>query len=162
MTAPPFETAAGRALHRLAAFLVLLLVAGAFYQLGTLGRAEPWPFEVKDRRLLTDEVQPGGYLLIRRVIDYHDDCNIRIDRRIQSSLPSGRRHVPDPVELVSPPWERSGKPQQASVQIPANFPCGPAYLVESVSVGCAWYERLFEKARRRKPDIISPFFVVGC
>lgn len=162
MTVPPFTSPAGRALHRLAALLVLCGIAGTAYALGTLNSPAPWPFDVKERRLLTDEIQPGGYLLVRRIVDYHEDCDIRIARRVQSSLPSGRRVVPEPVYLPSPPWERSGKPQQAAIQIPEHFPCGPAYLVESVSVGCTWWERLFEQARRKKPDIIWPFFVVGC
>jgi hypothetical protein len=131
------------------------LVATAF---NALRHPEPpWPYEVLSRKILTGAVEPGGYLIQERIVDYHEDCDIRYERRVQSSGASGRRFIPDDQFFEHPPWDRSGKPQQSSIQIPENFPCGPAYLVETVSVACNWYERTVK--RRKKPDIISPFAV---
>lgn len=160
MTAHSFDRALGRTIHMVGGLLSLFAVAGLAYLLGTWSRDAPWPYDVLSRRLVTHEVPAGGKLRIERVVDYHDDCNIRYERRVQSSLPEGRRFIPEDQDFEHPPWDRSGKAQQSSITIPADFPCGPAYLVESVSVACNLYQRLV--SRRAKPDVVMPFVVTGC
>ena len=160
MTVQSFDRALGRTLHMVGGVLSLAAVAAVAYIVGTWSRDAPWPYDVTSRRLLTEEVEPGDRIRIERVIDYHDDCDIRYERRVQSSLPEGRRFIPDDQNFEHPPWDRSGKAQQSAIAIPEDFPCGPAYLVESVSVACNLYQRLVN--RRKKRDVITPFFVTGC
>lgn len=160
MTARGFDRALGHTLHMAGGFLSLFAVAFAAYVVGGWSRDAPWPYDVLSRRLLTEEVPPGGKILIERVMDYHDDCQIRYERRVQSSLPSGRRFIPEDQDFEHPPWDRSGKAEQSAIPVPADFPCGPAYLVESVSVACNLYQRYV--SRRKKRDVITPFFVTGC
>lgn len=162
ITPCPPAPALSRAARRLACCGVILLAGllggcvAVAYDALTSSDSE-WPYDVSERRLVTPEVPPGGYLMMRRVIDYHDDCQIRYERRIQSQAPNGRRFIPQDVDFEHPPWDRSGKPQEFSIQLPGNFTCGPAYLVETVTVACTWAERVVK--RRRKPDIITPFTV---
>lgn len=160
MTAQTFDRALGRVMHMVGGLVSLCAVAAVAYILGTWSRDAPWPYEVVGRRLLTQEVRPGGKIRIETVAEYHDDCSIRNERRVQSSLPEGRRFIPEDQDFDHPPWDRSGKAQQTAIQIPDDFPCGPAYLVESVSVACNAYQRLV--SRRKKQDVITPFLVSGC
>lgn len=160
MTVQGFDRVLGRTLHVAGGFLSLVAVAAAAYIVGGWSRDAPWPYDVLSRRLLTEEVAPGDYIRVERIIDYHDDCDIRYERRVQSSMPEGRRYIPEDQDFEHPPWDRSGKPQQSALRLPDNFPCGPAYLVESVSVACNAYQRLV--SRRKKRDVITPFFVTGC
>lgn len=160
MTAQSFDRALGRTVHMVGGILSLCAVAMVAYILGAWSRDAPWPYEVRSRKLLTSYVPPGGHVVIERVTDYHEDCNIRYERRVQSMTPGGRRFMLDDQESEHPPWDRSGLPQQIATTIPADFPCGPAYLVESVSVACTVWQRLV--ARRKKPDVITPFTVTGC
>ncbi len=147
-----------RALHTIGGLIFLALAGLISYGAGTLAAVEPWPYDVRLRKLMTEQVEPGGDLIIRRLIDYHDDCEIRYERRVQSSTGDGRRFIPEDQIFEHPLWDMSGKPQESAITLPSNFPCGPAYLVESVSVACTWYERAIQ--RRKKPDIITPFNVV--
>jgi hypothetical protein len=160
MTVRDFDRGLGRTLHMGGGILCVVAFTVAAYIVGMWSRDAPWPYDVLSRRLLTEEVAPGGRLRIERVVDYHDDCNIRYERRVQSSLPEGRRYIPEDQDFEHPPWDRSGKAQQSSIVIPTDFPCGPAYLVETVSVACNLYQRIV--SRRSKRDVITPFFVTGC
>lgn len=160
MTAQAFDRALGRTTHMVGGIMSLFAVAAVAYALGTWSRESPWPYEVIARRLLTQEVRPGGKIRTETIVEYHDDCSLRNERRVQSSLPEGRRYIPEDIDSEHPPWDRSGKSQQTAIQIPDDFPCGPAYLVESVSVACNAYQRLV--SRRKKQDVITPFLVVGC
>lgn len=158
MTVRTFDRWLARACHTLGGILFLAVAAVVGYAAGSFAAPEVWPYDVRLRKLVTEEVEPGGNLILRRTIDYHEDCEIRYERRVQSTVGAGRRFLPPDVTFEHPPWDRSGKPQESSIALPSNFPCGPAYLVESVSVACDWYERTVQ--RRRKPDIITPFDVV--
>jgi hypothetical protein len=158
MTVRTFDRWLTRACHTLGGLVFLIVASVVGYAAGSLAAPEAWPYDVRQRKLITEEVEPGGNLILRRTIDYHDDCEIRYERRVQSTVEAGRRYLPPDVIFDHPPWDRSGKPQESSIGLPENFPCGPAYLVESVSVACDWYERVVQ--RRRKPDIITPFDVV--
>lgn len=120
-----------------------------------------WPYDVMERRLLTPTVEPGDSLVMRRVIDYHDvDCWRQYDRRAVSKTGDGRMYRFAPVVEQRLPGELSGKPQSWSEDLPLDFPCGPAYLVETITAACTWWQR--NVRRLHKPDVITPFEVVGC
>ena len=152
-----------RTLNRI--WLTLLGLAGlvAALAMGTLGGTLTaqyhWPYTALSRDLMTPSVRPGGKALIRKVIEYHDDCDLRSDIRLQSLLPEGRRVVYDRVELDRTPFYLSGKPQTMEYEVPADFPCGPAMIVESPSAACTWIQR---NVRRQKAQDVFTHFEVGC
>lgn len=153
-----FDRWLNRTLHMASGVLFLCVASFLSFTAGDWR----WPYDTVHRELMTPEVQPGGYLIMRRVIHYHegDDCDILYERRIQSEADGGRRHMAPDISFEHPPWDMNDKPQEQAVEIPHNFPCGSAYLVESVSAACTWVQRIIR--RQRKDDIRTPFNVTGC
>ena len=124
-----------------------------------------WPYDVIERHIVKAEVEPGGMLAMQRLIDYHrEDCWRQYDRRVVSRVKTGTRagfvFRPEPVIEQSLPVDLSNKWQTWSVRLPTDFPCGPAYLVETVTAACTWWQ--INVRHLHKPDIITPFEVVGC
>lgn len=124
-----------------------------------------WPYDVLERRIVSEHVEPGGPLGMQRRIDYHqEDCWRQYDRRVVSRIKDGPTagtvFRPMPIVEQKLPIDLSGKWQTWTVDLPAEFPCGGAYLVESVTAACSTWQRWFRLLR--KPDIITPFTVVGC
>lgn len=124
-----------------------------------------WPYDVLARRIVADQVEPGGPLGMQRLIDYHqEDCWRQYDRRVVSRVKDGPTagtvFRPMPIVEQKLPIDLSGKWQTWSEDLPKEFPCGPAYLVESVTAACSWWQRNVRLLR--KPDIITPFTVTGC
>ncbi|GJE59747.1 hypothetical protein [Methylobacterium trifolii] len=117
-----------------------------------------WPYHVLSAELSTPEVAPGGTLRQTRVIRYRAECEIRSERRLQSTGPEGRRVMLPQIAFGTPPWDRDGKPQTTETEVPADFPCGPATIVESPSAACNWVQRIL--GRQHKADVITPFRVV--
>lgn len=121
-----------------------------------------WPYDVVKREIVDDTIDPGGVIGMRRLIDYHEeDCWRQYDRRIVSRVQTGdepgRLERFDAVVDQKLPVDLSGKWQTWSTPLPRDFPCGPAYLVETVSAACTWWQKHVKMLR--KPDIITPFTV---
>lgn len=142
-----------RLYHTVGGSLFLALCAVVAYTAGDWH----WPYRVRSADLLTPEVAPGGTLRQTRVIDYGADCALRYLRRLQSAGPDGRRVMLPEVVFDAPPWDRDGRPQTTETPVPADFPCGPAMLVESPSAACNWVQRML--VRQRRPDVATPFRV---
>ena len=115
------------------------------------------PCCVRSAVLLTPEVAPGGTVRQTRVIAYDADCALRFVGRLQSLGPDGRRVMLPGIAFDGPPWDRDGKPRTTETDIPADFPCGPAMLVDSPSAACNRLQRLVR--RQHRPDVVTPFRV---
>lgn len=142
-----------RLYHAVGGSLFLALCAFVSYTAGD------WhgPYRVRSTDLLTPEVAPGGALRQTRVIAYGAECALHVTRRLQSLGADGRRVMLPEIAFDAPPWDRDGRPQTIETEIPADFPCGPAILVESPSAACNWLQRTV--VRQRQPDAITPFRV---
>lgn len=141
-------------------FFILCALTGALTSMAVTSwqQLDRWPYTVVKREIATPKVEPGGFLTMKRLIEYHEeDCDLRYERRVQSQDPTGRRFEPEDDYSEHLRVDMGGKWQSWSVQLPENFPCGPAYLVESVSTACNEWQRRVR--RLRKPDIITPFTV---
>ncbi|WP_238180433.1 hypothetical protein, partial [Methylobacterium haplocladii] len=96
----------------------------------------------------------------RRTIKHRDDCGLHYEYRAQGKVGWRRAVLFPDVDCEHPPMNLDGMPKTTEYPIPSDMECGPAYLVESVSVGCTWFQR---KVRRlRKPDVFTDFEMVGC
>jgi hypothetical protein len=123
----------------------------------------PWPWEVVERRLVTDNVQPGGEIAMVRRIEYsQEDCWRQYDRRAVSRVQTGNKpgyvHKFDSYMEQRLPVNLSGKWQTWADKLPEDFTCGPAYLAETVTAACSLWQRYARPLR--KPDVITPFNVV--
>jgi hypothetical protein len=153
--------------HRAACFGFLLLagvlgggVAVAYNALFAGGG--DWPYDVKDRKLVSEYVQPAGEIGMSRLIDYHqEDCWRQYDRRAVSRVQTGDK--PGMVFRFDPyvdqrlPIDLSGKWQTWTDKLPEDFTCGPAYLAESITAACTRWQRWIRPLR--KADVITPFNV---
>lgn len=137
-----------------------VLILGTLY-LGAVVGVRRWPYTVQDTVVVTPAVAPGGAFRMVRRIAYDEDCALSYGRRLQSLVPGSdgdlRRVVLPDIDSLRPPMDFDGEAWSADTPIPADFPCGPALLIESPSAACNWFQRLFW--RQRRPDAVIPFTV---
>ena len=161
MTLHSFDRGLGRTCHSLGACLLLCLALSMGYGAGRAAD-DDWPYDVTDRQLGSDQIEPGNDITMKRKIEYHEEeCWRQYDRRIVSRSQHGEQpgrveRFPS-VEEQKLPLDLSGKWQTWAATVPQDFPCGPAYLAETVTAACTWWQRNVRPLR--KPDIISPFNV---
>ncbi|MDP4021399.1 hypothetical protein Q8W71_02085 [Methylobacterium sp. NEAU 140] len=136
------------------------LIAATLY-LGAVVGVRRWPYTVAETFVDTPTVPPGGVFRMGRRIAYDDACELSYGRRLQSLVPGPRgalrRDVLPDIVFDRPPMDLDGKAWSVDVPVPADFPCGPAILVDSPSAACNWFQRIFW--RQRRPDARTPFTV---
>ncbi len=111
----------------------------------------------------TPDVVPGRPFRYARDIDYlNDDCTLYYDRTLLSLTPDERgayrRLKLDSLEFKRPPLFVDNKLQSQDIPIPADFPCGPAVMIDSPYAYCTRYQRLFNDPMRRA-DALTKFNV---
>lgn len=126
--------------------------------------SEPeWPYRVKETKVYTPDVLPGGIFRYARDIDYfNNDCTLYYDRILVSLTPDEkgalRRFKLDSLEFKKPPTIVDDRLQSQDIPVPAEFPCGPTVMIDSPYAYCTRYQRLFNDPMRRK-DAITKFNV---
>jgi hypothetical protein len=122
-----------------------------------------WPYVVQETVVITPSVAPGGVMRMARRIDYRSDCTIHYGRMLMSLVRDEkgalRRQDLAQVHFEDPPWELDGVLQETKVDVPADFPCGPAQVVDSPSAWCNWFQRLVWPQVR--DDALTRFTVAG-
>lgn len=162
MTVRTFDRWLDRACHLLGGLLFLMICGAVSYAAGSLALPTEWPYDVIKREIVHGVIEPGGEIGMRRLIDYHqEDCWRQYERRAVSRVQSGDKpgmvykFSSDPEQKL--PVYLSGEWQTWTDKLPEDFTCGPAYLAETVTAACTFWQRHIRLLR--KPDIITPFTV---
>jgi hypothetical protein len=157
------ESRVSRWLDRLYGTAVRLVAGMAIAYLGLTIGVRKWPYVVQETQVFTPTVAPGGVMKMARRIDYRGDCSIHYDRLIMSLKPDDRgalrREILPAIHFNDPPWELDGILWDTTVDVPADFPCGPAQVVDSPSAWCNWFQRIVWPQYR--DDAKTRFTVAG-
>lgn len=123
------------------------LILGTLY-LGAVVGIRRWPHAVEETVAVTPTVPPGGLFRMGRRAAYGEDCALSYGRPLRSPVPGPEG------DLRRPPMDLDGRAWPVDTPIPADFPRGPAPLIDGPSAACDGFRHLFRP--RRRPDAAMP------
>lgn len=142
---------------------IVCMGAGVRFNKALVGD-QTWPYRVKQTIVYTPEVPRGGTFRYARDIDYFRDCALYYDRAMLSLVPDEhgalRRNKLDTIKFERPPLYVDDRLQSQDIPVPADFPCGPAMIIDSPYAYCNRYQRWFNDPLTRKDAITR--FEVSC
>jgi hypothetical protein len=123
-----------------------------------------WPYPDPHTIIFTPTVYRDSDFEMGRKITYLDDCALRYTRMMLSAPDPAKQGAIRRIDLEtksfdSTPDEINGQLWYIKEHVPADFPCGPAKIVDSPSAACGWFQKNFWWQTRK--DAVTPF-VVRC